>query len=703
MVNVMAKPVRRIARGAAVIALLLAAVPGSYGGPPDKDPKKKQKDRIGDAERAEVMELIKLVDAAQAGQVPLTESHAPWVQHVLKATEGMGYVPVTMTFDAAPDAFRSMAVYVRVVARRPDGTEVPEQSGLKQWLIAEAARGIPRPPPIREFMAVNPEEMPTGGPAAGSRRSSVNSAQGATMMLALMEREHQRSMKAAEEKESKEGGEDKKREADSFLHPFEDFDFLDQTAGADRMRHIARAVAVPTGEYDLYLAVRERPGAAKAAVSPRAAVYRQPLTVPNLSNGLGLSSVILADRLDSLAVPVKPEQQAAHPYALGWTEIYPAVDREFSDQEQMGIVFQVLNPLPDPRRKPDITVEYLFHRKTTSGESLLTSARQDFNRTTLPPEFDLIAGHQLFTAQPVPLRAFPPGDYRLELRVTDRRAARTVAADISFTVIASDQSLWVGKTVASLIAPSFGRDDVLRQDVLGPALDRLLVEGSGSRESALRAAIGSARMGQYASLLSAISVFDQTDPVAAFLRGLALIGLSGNFDAAAGQFRRALDATPAVEPAALYLGACMAANGRDAQAIEIWQSAASASRWSPALDLLSAEAFLRSSNTGRALEVLNDASSRWPDDDRLKKRLAAARLATHDDVAALDMLESYLARHGDDLDALFLAIHALHRSATARSTGTDGAADPRLSMYASVYVTAQGPYQAVVQQWTRAR
>jgi hypothetical protein len=45
-------------------------------------------------------------------------------------------------------------------------------------------------------------------------------------------------------------------------------------------------------------------------------------------------------------------------------------------------------------------------------------------------------GHQLQTGQAVPLASFPDGDYRLEIKVTDKLANKTLTRDINFTVTA---------------------------------------------------------------------------------------------------------------------------------------------------------------------------------------------------------------------------------------------------------------------------
>ena len=64
-------------------------------------------------------------------------------------------------------------------------------------------------------------------------------------------------------------------------------------------------------------------------------------------------------------------------------------------------------------------------------------ARYPFLDIALPPQFDLAAGHQLQTGQAVPLSSFPEGDYRLEIKVTDKIANKSVTRDVNFTVAGS--------------------------------------------------------------------------------------------------------------------------------------------------------------------------------------------------------------------------------------------------------------------------
>ena len=47
------------------------------------------------------------------------------------------------------------------------------------------------------------------------------------------------------------------------------------------------------------------------------------------------------------------------------------------------------------------------------------------------------AGHQVMVAQGFPLASFAPGDYKLEIKVTDKIANKSVTRDVNFTVSGS--------------------------------------------------------------------------------------------------------------------------------------------------------------------------------------------------------------------------------------------------------------------------
>jgi hypothetical protein len=100
------------------------------------------------------------------------------------------------------------------------------------------------------------------------------------------------------------------------------------------------------------------------------------------------------------------------------------------------MVFLIYNTGQDGNRKPDIAVEYLFYQRFTDKPEKFfnKTSPQAFNATTLPPQFDAAAGHNLLASQVVPLASFPEGEYRLEIRITDKLSGKAVTRNIMFSV-----------------------------------------------------------------------------------------------------------------------------------------------------------------------------------------------------------------------------------------------------------------------------
>lgn len=216
---------------------------------------------------------------------------------------------------------------------------------------------------------------------------------------------------------------------------FETVHFLDQKAEEGRIR-IVRALSAPPGEVDVYLAVKERADEKARNVAPKVAVVRQPLSVPDFWSGqLATSSVILAEKVEPLgAMPMGAEIEL-RPYAIGQNQITPSLANRFAKGGNLSIVFQIYNPQADASNKPDVTVEYNFHQKVEGVEKFFNRTNpQEFTAATLQPQFDLSQGHVIVAGQEIPLASFPEGDYRLEIKVTDRAAKKTLTQNVAFTV-----------------------------------------------------------------------------------------------------------------------------------------------------------------------------------------------------------------------------------------------------------------------------
>jgi hypothetical protein len=231
---------------------------------------------------------------------------------------------------------------------------------------------------------------------------------------------------------------DKGKKAD---YAYEDISFIPVTPGQSPMR-ISRSFTVPGGTYDVFVVVKEPTPekAPKNAPPPKISLLKQTVTVQDFWNGeLATSSVILAQRIDPLPAPLTPQQQADRPYALGTMEILPAFDMKLSKKSELSTFMLIYNPKVDSANKPDVTVEYNFYQKLAGApEKFFNKTNpQNLNAQTLPPQFDLAAGHQLQSGQAVPLASFPEGDYRLEIKVTDKISSKTLTKEIVFTVSAS--------------------------------------------------------------------------------------------------------------------------------------------------------------------------------------------------------------------------------------------------------------------------
>jgi hypothetical protein len=240
-----------------------------------------------------------------------------------------------------------------------------------------------------------------------------------------------------DDKDKKKDDKDKKKSD----YAYEDITFVPVAAGQNPLR-ISRSFTVPAGTYDVFLVAKEPTPdkAPKNAPPPKMSLVKQTVTVPDFWNGdLNTSTLIVAQRIDPLPSPLTPQQQADRPYALGQMEIVPNFDTKFSKKTELSTFMLIYNPKVDASNKPDVTVEYNFYQKQAGQpEKFFNKTNpQNLNAQTLPPQFDLAAGHQLQSGQAVPLGSFPEGDYRLEIKVTDKIANKTLTRELNFTVTPS--------------------------------------------------------------------------------------------------------------------------------------------------------------------------------------------------------------------------------------------------------------------------
>ena len=122
------------------------------------------------------------------------------------------------------------------------------------------------------------------------------------------------------------------------------------------------------------------------------------------------------------------ENQAENPYTFGQMKIEPAAEPEVQQERgSVGVILWIYGAkIDDTTKKPDVSMDFKFYQKTGDKETYFNKTEpQLLNAQTLPPQFDLAAGHQLLGTLELPLTSFPEGDYRLESKCRTRQPVRS--------------------------------------------------------------------------------------------------------------------------------------------------------------------------------------------------------------------------------------------------------------------------------------
>ena len=223
-------------------------------------------------------------------------------------------------------------------------------------------------------------------------------------------------------------------------YPCDDIHFVPaaQLAGGKEVR-LNRVFMAGPGTYDVYVALKERlPEKAPKTQVAKMGVLKTQVTVPDFWSGeLSTSSVIVTDKVNILTAAPSAEESRERPFVFGAQELIPATDEVFLKNEQLATFFQVYNASLDPAGKPNLIMEYNFHRKEGGAEKFFNKTNpQTISAASLPPTFDP-AKFPVPGGIEVPLASFPEGEYRLEIKITDKNNGKTVTRDVNFTVKAS--------------------------------------------------------------------------------------------------------------------------------------------------------------------------------------------------------------------------------------------------------------------------
>ncbi len=196
-----------------------------------------------------------------------------------------------------------------------------------------------------------------------------------------------------------------------------------------------RVFMAKPGTYDVYIMAKERlPEKAPKNTVAKAGLYKTSVTVPDLNAEFTTSSVLVADKVTVLTQPLTMDEARERPFSFGLQELEPAADNNFTKAEELSIFFQVYNPGLNASGKPDLTMEYNFHRKEGAEEKFFNKTNpQAINESNLPPQFDP-AKFPVPGGITVPLKSFGEGEYRLEIKVTDKTSNKVLTRNVPFIV-----------------------------------------------------------------------------------------------------------------------------------------------------------------------------------------------------------------------------------------------------------------------------
>lgn len=627
-------------------------------------------------QKGHLEQLIAAVDRAA------TDTNSPssrdWLIHVLRASDGSHYVAFSYTPPAETLPPTPLVIYVRLAsAIVPGETVAAEQSLVREWLKGSTVD--PRLLP-RRGMAVG--DMPAMGAAAGITRGGASAVGSPDVQIMNLEQDRARQRREDQQKKRRSELEGL-TVSTSNRFPFEDFEIASAATFADGTRAIQRALTAGPGAYDLYVAWVDGSSPA-AGATPH--VARQSIRLAPAAAEFGLSSLIVADRIDVRTVPIGAIEQRGHPYSLGPTEITPARDLAFAPAERLSIAFQIFNPMAAAAGKPNVVVNPRIVRIAGLREEAVASLTPlTYDAATMPVDFDLRLGHPIIAALAVPLATLRRGEYKLLITAEDRQAAVVASASTPFTITTTAAGLLAE---APPLAQRLAALSMLSPATVGQLLDRLAISNPSQL---LTRAFEAARTGRFTDLLIEDSLDARERPTRAVLSGLALLSI-GDLGAIA-QFQRAIEAGAPAAPVQYLLGAALSLQRRDADAIAAWEKATADGLPRSLTAPLIANMRLVRGDTAAAAAAIS-VSDATPGDTLTLKIFASTRIAVQREREAVELLDTVLSRDAGDLEARWLLVRALFAE-LVRGTGDRA----RFTAEAQRYVDAGGPHAALTKDW----
>jgi hypothetical protein len=127
-----------------------------------------------------------------------------------------------------------------------------------------------------------------------------------------------------------------------------------------------------------------------------------------------MSSLILADRIEGLP----PRSVGADQFALAGAKVVPNVTDEFTKDQKLNLWLQVYSlKVDEATHKPSASIETLITRNGTVVKKISEDS-SEFSG----------AAQQMTVTQALPLTDFEPGDYTVQVKVTDNLTKEVITS-----------------------------------------------------------------------------------------------------------------------------------------------------------------------------------------------------------------------------------------------------------------------------------
>jgi 5-hydroxyisourate hydrolase-like protein (transthyretin family) len=187
-------------------------------------------------------------------------------------------------------------------------------------------------------------------------------------------------------------------------------------ASLEGVRVHQKIMSLRPGLYKMDIVIKDINSGNVGVVNTRLQVPRIP------DDRLQLSSLILADLVEALP----PSQVGSGAFILGGNKVRPSVTAEFqrSRDKELKMWFQVYNlKLDEATKKPSATVEMVFTKNNQEMKKIVEESAEFSN-----------AAAQMTIVKSLPLADFEPGQYSVQVKVTDNLTKDVIASKDNFTV-----------------------------------------------------------------------------------------------------------------------------------------------------------------------------------------------------------------------------------------------------------------------------